>query len=356
MNKYPRTSGVYNSQLLVLNIRSVDEAVVIGTALSLSSSAFVLQLLANRCELPTRFSSATLGILLLQDITAVPFLVILPKLETQNLTHESVWPMLAQESLKALGGLGLLSLGGKYIFRRVFKVVADARSSDAFVALCLLIISGTSLIIQKLGFSDMLGAFLAGTLVAETNFRTQIEADIRSFRGLLFGLFFPTTETSIDMQFLFREWPNVLSPLGNLIAIKTTIIVAKGPVVGLTLQESVRIGFLLSQGGKFAFVVFSLANSLGVRPLELNKLLIIVVVLSMALTPLLHEAGRRVASLMDDKLDAENKASEMINFDVCEPVVIRGFGQMGQVLANFLSNLEWISEEALAYRSYLGIL
>ncbi|KAL4391666.1 hypothetical protein HN51_013098 [Arachis hypogaea] len=329
---------LFHSRPDLVNIRSIDEAVVIGAALSLSSSAFVLQLLAEKGELPTRFGSATLGILLLQDLAVVPLLVILPILETQNMSEESLWPMLAQESLKALGGLGLLSLGAKYILRRVFEVVADSRSSEAFVALCLLTVAGISLGTQNLGFSDTLGAFLAGAILAETNFRTQIEADIRPFRGLLLGLFFVTTGTSIDMQLLFREWPNVLSLLAGLITIKTLIITAIGPRVGLTLQESVRIGLLLSQGGEFGFVVFSLANRLGVLPLELNKLLIIVVVLSMALTPFLNEAGRRAASFIEEKSNTENKASEKVNYNVSEPVVILGFGQMGQVLANFLGS------------------
>ncbi|XP_022726853.1 K(+) efflux antiporter 3, chloroplastic-like isoform X3 [Durio zibethinus] len=327
---------LFHSRPDLVNIRSIDEAIVIGAALSLSSSAFVLQLLAEKGELPTRFGSATLGILLLQDIAVVPLLVILPVLESQNPIEESIWPMLAQESLKALGGLGLLSLGGKYILRRVFEVVAETRSSEAFVALCLLTVAGTSLLTQQLGFSDTLGAFLAGALLAETNFRTQIEADIRPFRGLLLGLFFVTTGTSIDMQLLYREWPNVLALLAGLIVIKTLIITAIGPRVGLTLQESVRVGFLLSQGGEFAFVVFSLANRLGVLPLELNKLLIIVVVLSMALTPLLNEVGRRATNFIDDKFETD-KDAETVNFDASEPVVIIGFGQMGQVLANFLS-------------------
>ncbi|KAL3515438.1 hypothetical protein ACH5RR_022340 [Cinchona calisaya] len=328
---------LFHSRPDLVNIRSVDEAVVIGAALSLSSSAFVLQLLAEKGELPTRFGSATLGILLLQDIAVVPLLVILPVLESQNLAEESIWPMLAKESLKALGGLGLLSLGGKFILRRVFEVVAETRSSEAFVALCLLTVAGTSLLTQNLGFSDTLGAFLAGALLAETNFRTQIEADIRPFRGLLLGLFFVTTGTSIDTEVLFREWPNVLSLLAGLIVIKTLIITAIGPRVGLSLQESVRIGLLLSQGGEFAFVVFSLANRLGVLPLELNKLLIIVVVLSMALTPLLNEIGRRAADVIGQKFEEEDKSADTVNFDASEPIVIVGFGQMGQVLANFLS-------------------
>ncbi|KAL2925999.1 K(+) efflux antiporter 3 chloroplastic [Bienertia sinuspersici] len=285
---------LFHSPSDLVNIRSVDEAIVIGAALSLSSSAFVLQLLAEKGELPTRFGSATLGILLLQDIAVVPLLVILPVLESQNIGEQSIWPMLLKESLKALLGLGLLSLGGKFLLRRIFE----------------------------------LGAFLAGAILAETNFRTQIEADIRPFRGLLLGLFFVTTGTSIDMQLLSREWPNVLTLLGGLVAIKTMIITFIGPRVGLSLRESIRIGFLLSQGGEFA---------LGVLPLELNKLLIIVVVLSMALTPLLNDFGRQAADFVAGKFETDIKATESLNYDASDPVVILGFGQMGQVLANLLS-------------------
>uniref|UniRef100_A0A453JKT7 RCK N-terminal domain-containing protein n=3 Tax=Triticinae TaxID=1648030 RepID=A0A453JKT7_AEGTS len=255
-----------------------------------------------------------------------------------NVVEQSVWPMLLAESLKALGGLGILSLGGKYLIRRIFEFVAESRSSEAFVALCLLTVSGTSLLTQWLGFSDTLGAFLAGALLAETNFRTQIEADIRPFRGLLLGLFFVTTGTSIDMQLLIREWPNVLSLLAGLIAIKTLITTALATRVGLTFQESVRIGLLLSQGGEFGFVVFSLANRLGVLPLELNKLLIIVVVLSMALTPLLNDLGRKAAGIIDERSETkEVKPAEEANYGATEPIVILGFGEMGQVLAKFLA-------------------
>ncbi|PWA96389.1 K+ efflux antiporter 3 [Artemisia annua] len=273
---------------------------------------------------------------LIKDIAVIPLLVIFPVLESQNLIEESILPMLVKESLKALLGLGLLSFGGKFFLRCIFEAVAEARSSEAFVALCLLTVAGTSLITQKLGFSDTLGAFLAGALLAVTNYRTQIEADIRPFRGLLLGLFFVTTGTSIDTQLLIREWPNVLSLLAGLIVIKTLIITAIGPRVGLTLQESVRIGLLLSQGGEFGFVVFSLANRLGVLPLELNKLLIIFVALSMALTPLLNELGRKAADFIGENVE-EKKPTEVANFDVSEPVAILGFGQMSQVLANFLS-------------------
>ncbi|GBG71072.1 hypothetical protein CBR_g8371 [Chara braunii] len=357
----------FHSRHDLVNIRTIDEAVVIGAALSLSSSAFVLQLLAEKGELPTRFGSATLGILLLQDIAVVPLLVILPILESGQFSGGSseLFLTLGVASLKGLLGLGLLLLGGKLILRRVFELVASSRSPEAFVALCLLTVTGTSLITQRLGFSDTLGAFLAGALLAGTNFRTQVEADIRPFRGLLLGLFFVTTGTSIDIELLVREWPNVLALLAGLIAMKTAIITALGPRFGLTWGESVRTAFLLSQGGEFAFVVFSLANQLGVLPLELNRLLIIVVVLSMALTPLLNEAGRIAAAYVEKRMvDKEGEGEEerrtslggggvdlADDYEMGEPVVIIGFGQLGQILANFLSTplATWSNSENVAW-------
>eukprot|EP00897_Mesotaenium_endlicherianum_P010874 jgi/Mesen1/9815/ME000007S09870 len=294
----------------LVNIRSIDEAVVIGAALSLSSSAFVLQLLAEKGELPTRIGSATLGILLLQDIAVVPLLVILPILETGNFTDDSLFPLLAAAGLKSLLGLGVLLLAGRLLLRRFF---------EAFVAMCLLTVTGTSLLTQRLGFSDSLGAFLAGALLAETNYRTQVEADIRPFRGLLLGLFFVTTGTSVDFNLLVKEWPNVLALLGGLIAIKTSIITVLGPRVGLTFAESLRTGMLLSQGGEFAFVVFSLANQLGVLPLELNRLLIIVVVLSMALTPALDSLSRRLVEMLESKntdVSVDDEAARKLGFRV----------------------------------------
>ncbi|CAB4320302.1 unnamed protein product [Prunus armeniaca] len=255
----------FNSRPDLVNIRSIDEAVVIGAALSLSSSAFVLQLLAEKGELPTRFGSATLGILLLQDIAVVPLLVYTssagkPALlntdgstnvsvsyrrkrkekknnsygsrsgwKCNNLAEGSIWPMLLKESLKALGGLGILSLGGKFLLRRVFEFVAEARSSEAFVALCLLTVAGTSLLTRSwLSFMHMqLGAFLAEHYY-RNKFPDKIEADIRPFRGLLLASFPRVAECAFT--------------LGRLDCHQDTDLTAIGPRVGLTIKESIRIG------------------------------------------------------------------------------------------------------------------
>lgn len=353
----------FGSSPELVDIRSFDEAVVIGMALSLSSSAFVLQLLSEKGLMGSKFASATLGILLLQDIAVVPMLVLLPLVSAPDtlavdggeVGGASLMVSLLPTLLKAIGGLGVLIIGGRTLLRKVFEVVAESRSSTAFVAMCLLTVVGMGIITEELGLSSTLGAFLAGVLLAETNFRTQVEADIQPFRGLLLALFFVTTGTSIDVQLLMQEWPSVFALLGGLIVIKTSIIAACGPLVGLTRAESLRTGLLLSQGGEFAFVLFSLANDLEVLPEELNRLLIIVVVLSMALTPALEEFGSvaakwigRIESETDIKSHDEIKGTKPLSAAVEDmsivsgaetvPIVICGFGQSGQMVASLLGS------------------
>ena len=360
----------------LVDIRSIDEAIVIGAGLSLSSSAFVLQLLSERGELATPFGRATLGILLMQDIAVVPLLVMLPLYEAAktggmpiDADSASILAQLGPQAVKAVLGLGALLVGGRVVLRRVFEVVAGARSPEAFVALCLLTVSGAGLITQKLGFSDTLGAFVAGVLLAETNYRQQIEVDIRPFRGLLLGLFFVTTGTSINVDLLVREWPNVLGLLAGLITLKTAIVTAAGPLVGLSRAESVRTGLLVGQGGEFAFVVFSLANQLGVLPSDLNQLLIIVVVLSMALTPVLAEAGKVAYEAVErwergteggggalgpgaSSAEADGDGDDVLADGI---TLVAGFGPHGQAVCNMLrARLSLSNREEPAVVGYIA--
>ncbi|KAK9801906.1 hypothetical protein WJX73_001117 [Symbiochloris irregularis] len=340
-------TNIFHTSPQLASIRSVDEAIVIGAALSLSSSAFVLQLLNERGEMSTKFGAATLGILLLQDIAVVPFLVLLPLIEGTDLMADGQSPIsllaaLGPTALKTVGGLSLLLLGGRYVLRSLFELVAAARSDETFVALCLLTVTGAALTTQRLGFSDTLGAFCAGVLLSETNFRTQVEADIRPFRGMLLGLFFVSTGGSLDLQLLLHEWPIVMFLLVGLLATKVGIIGTVAQFFGLSRHEAIRTGFMLSQGGEFAFVLLSLANKLHVLPEELNRVLIIVVVLSMALTPTLAEAGKKLADLIatepaqqvSGSMDPDGSSD--INKE--RPVIICGFGELGQALANVLDS------------------
>lgn len=159
---------------------------------------------------------------------------------------------------------------------------------------------------DALGLSSTLGAFTAGTLLAESNYRTQIEADIKPFRGLLLGLFFLTTGASVEPLVLQQEWPTVLALTGGLIAFKAIITTLLGPLFGLSRSDSVRTGLLLAGGGEFAFVVLTLADKLGVLPDLLAKILVGVVVISMALTPTLSSFGDKIAGYIDQQ---ERKSS-----------------------------------------------
>ena len=324
-------------------LKTVDEAVVIAVALSLSSSAFVLQLLKEKNELDSKAGQATLGILLFQDIATIPFLVLLPLIEGGgggiDVTDGQLISQLAPTILKTFGGIGLILIGGRTFLRRVFEVAAASKSDEVFISLSLLSVTGASLLTQRLGFSDTLGAFVSGVLLSETNFKAQVEADIQPFRGLLLGLFFVTTGASLDLALLIRQWPTVLSLFAGLLALKATLITAIGPTVGLSKSDSIKTGFLLSQGGEFAFVLLALAAQLKVLPEELNKLLIIVVVLSMAATPVLAEAGRFVGKLVENNADG-NVAKSTEGFNIEDPVLICGFGDVGQAVANMFEILE----------------
>ena len=186
----------------LINIRGIDEAVVIGMSLALSSSAFVLQILSEKKLLSTRLGSATLGILLLQDIAVVPLLVALPLIEQKSTAPVS--ELLSAGAVHLLG-LGSAILAGKFFLARIFKVVKESQYSETFVALSLLTVTGMAAVTKALGVSDTLGAFVAGGLLAETSYREQIEENIKPVRGLLLGLFFMTTGTLVDTDLLVAK-------------------------------------------------------------------------------------------------------------------------------------------------------
>ena len=303
----------------VVDITRIDESLVIGAALSLSSSAFVLKILQEKGQLTTKFGSAALGILLMQDIAVVPLLVLLPIIESNDsgvLSLTDQITLLGATVAKAVLGLGGILVIGGAIVRSLFAIVAKSQSSETFVALCLLVAVGIGALTDSLGLSSTLGAFVAGTLLAESNYRTQIETDIKPFKGLLLGLFFLTTGASVDPYVIQEQWPTVFALLFGLLAFKTAIITALGPFFDLTKAESVRTGLLLSGGGEFAFVVLTLADKLDVIPDQLAKILVGVVVLSMALTPYLSILGDQLAVLIQDYENKQAYQNALLNSEL----------------------------------------
>lgn len=344
---------IMGSRPEIVDITRVDEALVIGAALSLSSSAFVLKILQEKNQLSTRFGAACLGILLFQDIAVVPLLVLLPIIEdkTGPMELSAQAALLGITVAKAFLGLGGILVIGGAIVRYLFSLIAQTRSSETFVALVILTALGTGKLTDSLGLSSTLGAFTAGTLLAESNYRTQIESDIKPFRGLLLGLFFLTTGASVDPYVIKEQWTTVLALLAGLIAFKAAITTALGPLFGLTKSESVRTGLLLSGGGEFAFVVLTLADKLEVLPGALAKVLVGVVVLSMAITPYLSELGDKAADYLAaiERKEMENTAENYDallvgnsdgheDFSSSDVVVVCGYGLVGEAVSDVLSS------------------
>lgn len=315
---------------------NTQAAIVIGAGLALSSSAFVLQLLGERGEVGTRFGRAAFGILLFQDLVVVPVLVLTPLLAGSG-GAATVGRAISIACVKAAVALAAIFLMGKNLLQPVFRFVARAKSPEAFIAVILLTVLGTSSLTQVLGLSDTLGAFLAGVMLAETKFRHQVEADIKPFRGLLLGLFFITVGFSIDLHLAWANIGTVASLVTGLLAIKAGVIAAAGVGFGLSIGSALRTGLLLSQGGEFAFVIFGLAQNVGVLPGDLSQLLLLVVALSMAMTPFLADIGRRISSSLEKKRGLIGvRMEDADTADARDFVMVAGWGRVGQSVCEML--------------------
>lgn len=315
---------------------ATQPAIVLGAGLALSSSAFVLQLLGERGEVGTRFGRAAFGILLFQDLAVVPVLVLTPLLAGSG-GAAAVFQAISIASAKAAVALAFIFFMGKNFLQPVFRFVARARSSEAFIAVILFTVLATSSLTQMLGLSDTLGAFLAGVMLAETKFRHQVEADIKPFRGLLLGLFFITVGFSIDLNLAWANLGAVASMVGGLLLAKTAIIALAGVTFGLSLGSALRTGLLLSQGGEFAFVIFGLATSVGVLPADVAQLMLLVVAVSMALTPLLADIGRRISVALERKRGLIGvRMEDADSADARDFVMVAGWGRVGQSVCEML--------------------
>ena len=340
---------------------SLAESAVVGSALSLSSSAFILQILAEKKERQSRAGIATFGVLLFQDIAVVPLLVLVPllgntaHLDMSHINEDAVHAVRegAKHVIATLGTLNFVVLAGGAFLRRVFTFVADSKSAEAFTSTVLLTVLGTAMFTEELGLSMTMGSFLAGVLLAESSFRSRIKVDLEPFRGLFLGLFFITTGMSLDMSLFFTEPAQIAFLISSLVFWKTAICTLIGLPFGLSLAESFRVGLLLGQGGEFAFVLFALANKLGFLPDDVNAFLMTTVVVSMALTPLLYEAGKLLAPRIDAIVESSGgtASTELTIQEVSEPdvafVLICGYGPVGQVVGRMLSRkfIRWVAVE-----------
>lgn len=328
-------TGFILAFISLMSNTTIETSIVIGFGLALSSSAFVLQLLSERGEIGTRFGRASLGILLFQDLAVVPLLVVVPLLAAGGGDMNSLFQALGTAGGKAAVALGIIFIGGRTCLEPVFRFGASAKSPEAFVATILATVLAMSTLTESLGLSDTLGAFLAGVLLAETKYRHQIEADIAPFRGLLLGLFFITVGFGIDLSLMKGNLVLIICLLFNILLIKASIITGLGRLFGINFANSQRTGFILSQGGEFAFVTFGLAQKTNILAPQLAQLLFLVVALSMVTTPFLSSIGSKIAASIENKRGLIGARKEDIA-DVKDYVVVAGFGRVGQSVCELL--------------------
>jgi CPA2 family monovalent cation:H+ antiporter-2 len=309
-------------------------ALVIGSALAFSSTAAVVQLLAERGELASRTGRIAIAVLLLQDLSVVPFLALVPLLHPGG---GSVVAAIVIALAKGAAALTLILLLGRLVLRPLFRLVARTGIAETFAATILLVVLGTGWATAQAGMSMALGAFLAGLLLAETEYRHQVEADIQPFRGLFLGLFFITVGMVIDLPVVVRHWQAVLALAAALLAVKSLLLGLLARLFGLGWPLAARIALLLSEGGEFAYVVFALALPLGILDHDTAEVLIAVIALTMAATPVMAALGRRAAARLQAKPAPESRRLAEETEDLSGHVVIAGYGRVGQIVGQLLA-------------------
>lgn len=318
-------------------------ALAAGLILAMSSTAIVLQMLEEKGLRRTPAGLAGFGVLLFQDLSVIPLLAFLPLLATAQAAggeaHAVAGGLLASQPLwvQIAGGAAAIAavvVGGQYLTRPVFRYIAKAELREIFTVFALLIVVGVAVLMQAVGLSPALGAFLAGVVLAESEFRRELEADIEPFRGILLGLFFLTVGAGLSLPLVAARPLELFGLVLGLMTIKALVVFAIGLAAKTPWREAGTAGVALSQGGEFAFVLLTLALTNGVLPSELVSLLTAAVALSMAATPLVFAAWQRLsrppatARAEPDNEPFEHEAPDAI---------VAGFGRFGQIVSRVLT-------------------
>ena len=324
-------------------------ALAIGLILSLSSTAIVVQTLSEKGWLKTEAGRRSFSVLLFQDVAVIPILALLPFLALPALGLDPASPGMDAhgghadrpvwlQAVLVLSVVSAIVLAGRFLTRPLFRWIAESRSREVFMAAALLLVIGITLAMNFVDLSPALGAFLAGVVLAESEYKHELESNIEPFKGLLLGLFFLAVGASIDFRLLADSVALILGLLFLLVAIKFALLLLLGRVFGLRLADNLMFAVTLAQGGEFAFLLFSYATQSRVLDAGLANMLIIVVVLSMMITPLLIIAYERwvrprfldcVAPPVDEKIESRDGH-----------VLIAGYGRFGQIVARMMSAVQ----------------
>jgi CPA2 family monovalent cation:H+ antiporter-2 len=319
-------------------------SLAVALAFAMSSTAIVLQTIKEKGLYLSASGQASFSVLLFQDIMVIPILAILPLIAVSGLTesrhinssligHLPGW----MQGLSFFGAVGLIFFGGKYLFVPLLRVVARTRLRELFTASSLLLVVSVALLMQIIGFSPALGTFLAGVVLAGSEYRHELESDLEPFKGLLLGLFFIGVGASINFS-LIGSKPLLISGLvAGVMLIKFTVLLATGKIFNVASDQNLLFAFALSQVGEFAFVLLSFSNQLNIIDSEWRDIMMAVTAISMTITPLLLLLNERVIDPgFRTKRRSVPEGGSGSEIDEKHPVIIAGFGHFGSTIGRFL--------------------
>ena len=321
-------------------------SLVASLGLALSSTAVAMQLLISRHRFATNEGQTAFAVLLMQDLTVVPILFLVGALGAANAQD------MTGEILHTLGygavAVGVLLLAGRFVVPAVMRAAARAHSHELFVAVVLLVAMISAVATGFAGLPTSLGALIAGVMLAESAFKHQVETDIEPFKGLLLGLFFVYVGMSIDIGFVADNFGRILMALAALMVIKTVVLMAIASLFRIPLATGIQVAFLLAHGGEFALILLAAASAAGILDPATNQILIATVVLSMALTSLMDEIGRRIGAFVEGR---RAERPRLHTEDRDGPVIVGGYGRVGKMIAQVLDaeDVPWVALEADPY-------
>jgi K+:H+ antiporter len=326
------TTGIITT-IIALAGQKTPIAIVLGACLALSSTAIVLEVLSSQGRLPTSAGRASFAILLAQDLAVIPILMFVSILGADK--GSSVLTTIGMALLQAVAAVALIVVVGRALLRPLFRQVARTQSTELFIAAILFVIVGTGVVAAAANLSMALGAFVAGLLLAETEYRKAIEATIEPFKGLLLGLFFFTVGMSIDARELAREPLWLIVSVIGVIGLKAGVVAALARAFKLSWPASVETGLLLGPGGEFAFVGIGLATALGVVTQQVASFSLAATSLTMALIPVLAIVANRISPLMEGSREMDAALTIQPEPQKRHAIVV-GYGRVGQVVCTML--------------------
>jgi monovalent cation:proton antiporter-2 (CPA2) family protein len=319
----------------------LNVSLALGMTLSLSSTAIVLQSLKEKGILSSAAGQSAFSVLLFQDIAVIPMLAIFPLLAGTSTSHANGHslrdnlPAWAQ-TFVVLGAVVLIIVAGRYLIKPLLRIVARARVRELFTAFALLLVVSISVLMTLVGLSPALGAFLGGVVLANSEYRHELESDVEPFKGLLLGLFFMAVGASIDFKLILSMPLVILGLVVALMALKSVILLVLGKIFKISIEQNLMFGLSLSQIGEFAFVLLSFTFQYNILPQSTVSIMTAVVALSMAFTPLIMMLYERVIQPRFNAADTATRQPDEIHLQEKHPVIIAGFGRFGNIVGRYL--------------------